>query len=152
MPRNLEKPLVIVIDSREQQPYEFTGAVVGCLASGDYSIVGYENRVAIERKSLADAYGSLGRGRERFERELQRLAKLDYAAIVIESTLEEFLTSPAFSQMNPKAAVNSILAWSVKYRVCVFFAGSRPLAKALTYRLLEKFLRYETEKRNAGQT
>ena len=149
MRKNHESPLAIVIDSREQQPYEYPGAIVKGLPTGDYSIQGYEKRVAIERKSLADAYASLGGGRARFERELERLSKLDYAAIVIESTLEDFLIAPAFSRMNPKAAVNSIIAWSVKYKVCVFFAGRRVLAKALVYRLLEKFLRYELEKSDA---
>ncbi len=121
----------VVVDSREQQPYRFPGAVVKGLPTGDYSILGLENRVAIERKSKADAYGSLGSGRARFEKELQRLSKLDYAAIVIESTLAEFLEAPAFSQMNPSAAVNSIIAWSVKYRVCVFFRrGTLPCRNA----------------------
>jgi ERCC4-type nuclease len=138
----------VVIDSREQQPYRFPGAVVKGLPTGDYSILGLENRVAIERKSKTDAYGSLGSGRVRFEKELQRLSKLDYAAIVIESTLAEFLEAPAFSQMNPKAAVNSIIAWSVKYRVCVFFAGERCLAETLTLRLLEKFWKYKDVPKN----
>lgn len=141
----------VVVDSREQQPYEFPKSVVKGLPTGDYSLEGYEHRVAIERKSLQDAYASLGGGRARFERELQRLSKLDYAAIVVESTLEEFLIGPAYSQMNPKAAVNSIIAWSVKYRVFVFFAGNRKLGEALTYRLLEKFLKYAEEKRHGNQ-
>lgn len=152
MATNAKSSFTVVIDSREQQPYEFPGSVVKGLATGDYSIQGFEDRVAIERKSLQDAYASLGGGRKRFERELQRLSKLSYAAIVIESTLEEFLKGPAFSQMNPKAAVNSIIAWSVKYRVCVFFAGNRILGKALTYRLLEKFLKYAEEKPHGNQT
>lgn len=122
------------------------------LRSGDYSLFGYENRMAIERKTLSDAYSSIGAGRKRFERELERLSGMDYAAIVIEATLEDFLRAPAFSKMNPKAAVNSLLAWSVKYRVCVFFAGNRRYGKTLTYRLLEKFWKYKREMTDAGQT
>lgn len=143
------EPFTVVIDSREQRPYAFEKSVVKAIPTGDYSVEGYEDRVAIERKSLQDAYASLGGGRERFERELKRLGQFDYAAIVVEATLEDFLRTPAFSQMNPKAAVNSLLAWSVKYHVCVFFAGNRRLGQALTYRLLEKFLRYEKERLRA---
>ncbi|OGR89729.1 MAG: hypothetical protein A2992_06435 [Elusimicrobia bacterium RIFCSPLOWO2_01_FULL_59_12] len=139
------EPPVIVIDSREQRPYDFPGAIVKGIPSGDYSLLGFENQVAVERKSKEDAYASLGAGRVRFEKELERLSKLDYAAIVIESTLEEFLEAPAFTRMNPKAAVNSIIAWSVKYRVCVFFAGNRRLGRNLTLRLLEKFWKYNRE-------
>lgn len=134
--------IVVAIDTREQKPYRFARFEVKTLASGDYSIVGLEERIAIERKTRQDAYASLGQGRARFERELQRLSHFDYAAIVIETSLPGFLEAPAFSKMNPKAAAGSIAAWSVKYRVCVFFAGDRPHGNALTRQLLEKFRRY----------
>jgi ERCC4-type nuclease len=133
---------VIAVDTREQRPYRFQRAVVKTLLTGDYSIVGLEERVAIERKTKEDAYSSLGRGRARFARELARLARFDYAAIVIESSLPEFLSAPAFSRMNPKAAIRSIVAWSVRYRIGVFFAGDRPHGNALTLQLLEKYWRY----------
>lgn len=133
---------VVAIDTREQRPYRFAVCERKTLPSGDYSIIGLEGRIAIERKTKEDAYSSLGQGRARFERELQRLARFDYAAVVIEASLPEFLQVPAFSHMNPKAAASSIIAWSVKYRVCVFFAGDRRHGNALTRQLLEKFWRY----------
>jgi len=141
-----ESEFVVAIDTREQRPYRFTRAEVKTLQTGDYSIVSLEDQVAVERKNKADAYASLGQGRARFERELARLAAFDYAAIVVETTLPDFLIVPVFSQMNPKAAMNSIIAWSVKYRVCVFFAGDRAHGNALTYRLLEKYWRYRQER------
>ncbi|MCG3204350.1 MAG: hypothetical protein KCHDKBKB_01065 [Elusimicrobia bacterium] len=143
-----ERSLSIIIDSREQQPYEYLGAAVMALRSGDYSLFGYETKVAIERKSLQDVFNSVGAQRKRFEREVQRLAAMDYAAIVVEATLEECLTPPPYSQMNPKAVVNTLLAWSVKYRLAVFFAGNRRFGRAVTYRLLEKFFNYQQEKRS----
>lgn len=142
--------LVVAIDTREQKPYRFPRFEVKTLPTGDYSIVGLEDRIAIERKTKDDAYSSLGQGRARFERELQRLAHLDYAAIVIETSLPDFLRAPAFSRMNPKAAAGSIFAWSVKYRVCVFFAGDRPHGNAVTRQLLEKYLRYHNGDADAG--
>ncbi len=146
-----ERPeIVVAIDTREQKPYRFARSEVKTLASGDYSIVGLEDRIAIERKTKEDAYSSLGQGRARFERELQRLSRIDYAAMVIETSLPEFLQAPAFSRMNPKAAASSIVAWSVKYRVCVFFAGDRPHGNALTRKLLEKYLRYHHGGADAG--
>jgi len=137
--------LVVAIDTREQKPYRFARSETKTLASGDYSLVGLEDRVAVERKSKADAYASLGHGRARFERELERLARLDYAAVVIEASLPDFLQAPAFSHMNPRAAARSLLSWSVKYRVGVFFAGDRRHARALTWWLLEKFWRHHAE-------
>ena len=143
-----ENRFVIAIDTREQRPYEFPGAEVRTLPTGDYSIVGLEDRVTIERKSKADAYSSLGHGRARFRREWERLAKFDYAAIVIEDTVQGFLKRPPHSKMNPRSAIGSLLAWSVKYRVPVFFAGDRVHASALTHKLLQMFFKYRGEGRN----
>ena len=135
----------IAIDTREQRPYEFPGAVVMTLPTGDYSLVGLEHRVAIERKSKADAYNSLGQGRARFRREFQRLAALDYAAIVVEDSVPGFLRRPAHSKMNPRSALGSLLAWSVRYKVPVFFAGDRAHAQALTGKLLKLYAKYHVE-------
>ncbi len=143
--------LVVVIDTREQLPYRFPRSVVQTLQSGDYSLVGYEDWVAIERKTKSDAYSSLGRDRPRFEREMERLAELDYAAVVLEVSLREFLVAPYHSCLNPRAAVNTLLAWSIKYDVHVFFAGSRECGNAITLRLLEKYHRYRIEPGRSSQ-
>ncbi len=134
--------LVVAVDTREQKPYRFPKSEVKTLATGDYSIIGLEERIAVERKTKTDAYASLGQGRARFKRELERLSQFEYAAIVIEASLPDFLQVPAFSRMNPKAAVNSLIAWSVRYHVHLFFAGDRRHGHALTRQLLEKYLRY----------
>lgn len=89
----------IVVDTREGLPYRFEGlrsdrkdgrqlltvqTVTSTLAAGDYSLQGFETQVAIERKSLPDLFGTLGRGRKRFETELARLAEMRFAAVVVE--------------------------------------------------------------------
>jgi len=134
--------ITVVVDTREQKPYWFPRAEVKTLATGDYSILGFEDRISIERKTKSDAYSSLGQGRPRFEREIQRLAEFDYGAIVVETSLPGFLTAPAFSRMKPKSAVNSIISWSVKYGIHLFFAGDRRHGNALTLKLLEKYWLY----------
>jgi len=55
----------VVIDTREQLPYEFEDSITRTLQTGDYSIFGYEDQVTVERKTKADAYGTIGRGRTR---------------------------------------------------------------------------------------
>jgi len=136
---------VIAIDTREQRPYDFPGAVVQTLPTGDYSIVGFTDRVTIERKSKADAYSSLGQGRARFRRALERLAHFDYAAIVVEESVPGFMRSPPHSKMNPRSAMCSLLAWSVRYGVPVFFAGDRIHGQALTGKLLQMYFKYRGE-------
>ena len=75
---------------------------VGTLAIGDYSIVGLENHIAIERKALADLIGCLTTDRDRFERELHRGRALDYFALVIEATLSDLANGRYRSKMLPK--------------------------------------------------
>lgn len=128
----------IVVDSREQLPYDFNHVVVKCLHTGDYSLEGLEVEVAIERKSLPDCYGSLGGGRKRFKEEWERMAEMNFAAVVVEASLVEFL-GQSESKMNPKAAINSLISWQVRYGVPVWFACSRTLAKGLVYNALRHY-------------
>lgn len=133
---------MIIIDTREQKPYWFPNSIVKTLKTGDYSIAGLEDKVAVERKTKMDAYGSFGKGRKRFLKELKRLAGFDYSAIVIESSLTEFLNPPKYSELNPKSAIGSVLAWSVKYDIHIFFTDNRQMGNALTFKILEKYWKY----------
>lgn len=161
--------LAVKQDTREQSPYAFQGigwdasdgggpgktltieTVRGTLRSGDYSLVGYESRVAVERKSLADWYGTLGKGRDRFERELERLRSYDFAAVVIEASLTEMATAPPeFTQLNPKTVYRTFVAWQVRYPVKFIPCDGRRLAEITTFRLLERFLREEMTTKKEG--
>jgi ERCC4-type nuclease len=70
--------ITVVVDTREQEPYSFdsdkVSAVRKALPAGDYSLVGLEERVAVERKSLTDFVSTVIRGRKRFHRELEKLS------------------------------------------------------------------------------
>ena len=141
----------IAVDTREKHPFKYENGILKTLKTGDYSILGFESKITIERKSKTDAYSSLGAGRIRFENELKRLSEFDYSAIVIESSLADFLQAPPFTRMNPKAALNSLVSWSVKYKVFIFFASDRQHARALVYRILEKYFKYRSDNDNKQQ-
>lgn len=143
-PRTEPDP-VVVIDTREQRPYWFPRSTVGTLRSGDYSIEGHESVVAIERKSKADAYSTIGSSRTRFQREVERLAAYRFAAIVVEATLPDFLKPPPHSQLHPHAAIGTLLSWCVRYRLPVLFAGDREHGQAATHHLLWKYAWYAQE-------
>lgn len=99
----------------------------------------------VERKSLADLYGTLGNGRERFVRELERMVEYGYRAIVIEATWamimspNQFLKHP--TQMNPRSVIASLLAWSQRYNVHLFPFPDRAVAERMTFRILERWFR-----------
>ena len=136
----------IKIDSREQKPYEFENSEVGTLTIGDYSICGLEDCIAIERKELNDLISSLTTGRDRFKKELTKGKALDYFALVIEARLSDLTNGHFRSQMNPKSAVQSLLAFSVRYRLPIFFCESREYAQRVTESLLYKYVK-ELEKK-----
>ena len=82
--------MIILIDSREQRPYTFQNikpeppeTIMQGLTTGDYSVAGFESRICVERKSMIDLFGSVGTGRQRFEREMERMGKFDYAGYAL---------------------------------------------------------------------
>jgi ERCC4-type nuclease len=137
----------IVVDSREQAPFvfrheQYAGTVIeaGTLDTGDYSLAGLTDRVAVERKSLADLVACLGRERERFERELQRAAALEAFAVVVESSWGDLASGKYRSRMNAHAACQSVLAFSCRYRLPFPFAGSRAGAEYVAWGFLRQYL------------
>lgn len=132
----------LVCDSREQLAYQFKVPVAcGTLGTGDYSIQGFEDKVAIERKTLDDLIGCLTIGRDRFERELIRGMDLEYFALVVETSLSDLANGNYRSKMTPKSAIQSLVAFSVRYKMPVWFAGNREYGQRLTESLLEKYLK-----------
>ncbi len=143
--------MIIIIDTREQQPFTFSKWEVSTqrasLDTGDYSIVGFQDRAAIERKSLDDLVSCfMGGNRTRFEKELIRGRRLDLFSVVVEATLEDIAQGRFKSQMKPEAALQTITAFQVRYGTPFMFCGSRAGAEYVTHSLLSKYA-YEIEKR-----
>ena len=154
-----QKPIVpdftIIVDCREQRPYEFVRmslpgrnnrlvhckSQIGYLTAGDYSLLGMESEVAIERKSKVDLFGTLGKGRERFKKEMEKLNAMNWSAVVVESQFSSILSRPPeYSEMNPNAVEATIVSWSVRYpNVHWFTCMNRQHAEAVVFRLLEKY-------------
>ncbi len=129
----------VVVDSREQLPYGFPNVVIKGLRSGDYSIDGMESMIAIERKTKSDLYQSVTRGRERFEREWSRLAGMVFGAVVIEASWADLLRPPPRSRVHPASVRQTLLSWSIRYRVNFFCTDDRAAGQILTHDLLKKF-------------
>jgi ERCC4-type nuclease len=135
-----------VRDTREQAGFDFRSitpppaVISGTLPTGDYSLQGFEGRITVERKSLPDAFGSFGKDRARFERELSRLAKFEFAAVVIEADWRQILRQPPkFSRLNPNTVLRSVIAWQQRFGVHFWPCPDRLFAEKITYRLLERY-------------
>lgn len=117
-PKKIEhQNLVVICDSREQKPLDVAPLRCqrGSLTTGDYSIKGMENLVAIERKSLPDLLGCIGQQRERFEREIQRLLSYPHRGIIVESSWEQIEAGSFYnSRVHPNAVIGSLLSWQAR--------------------------------------
>lgn len=134
---------IVVVDTREQQPYSFDPAHVTCvrraLPAGDYSLEGYEMAVAIERKSLEDFVASAITNQARFARELRALSEYDLRCIVVEASLEDILARRYRSGAHPNSVVGATLAMFVDYGVPVLFCGDRQIACRVVEGILRRY-------------
>lgn len=129
--------ITAIIDTREQCPLDLSplSSVEGTLTTGDYSVVGLENIVTVERKSLSDALSCVGRERERFDREVQRMLAYPTRVLVIEATWGDLEAGEWRSQVTPRAAVGSVLGWMAA-GLPVLMAGDHERAGQYTARIL----------------
>lgn len=129
---------VIVIDTREQQPYRFLcESVRSALKTGDYSLIGLETAIAIERKSLNDFIGCITASRERFENELSRADSLERFWVVIEASLTAIEQGLYRSRVKPESVLGTLAAWSNRHKVSFVFADNRQTGQKMTERLLK---------------
>lgn len=132
----------IIIDTREKTPWTFEGqkgitTERATLKSGDYSIEGFEQRVAVERKSLDDWIGSVMRERARFYRELERLRAFDFRCVIIEASTRDLHSSRVKARVSPASIMGFVADVSVSQCVPVYLAGDRGQAQVLAGALLK---------------
>lgn len=141
-----EKYLPLVIPTREVH-----------LVTGDYSILGYSHLFTIERKSLSDLYNTLSQGRERFEREHERMAEMiaagGFAAVMVEASMQDAFLHPEVmgvqSGLAPKVVARTRLSWQAKYGVPWFFEGGRREAEDSCWRTMRFWWEFNKDKAEA---
>lgn len=191
-PGMVRTPFLILIDTAEKAPWDFSGIRARSFVDaemreyvpqterrylgvgmGDYSLDGYQGRVGIERKSMADFQGTLlgwpvdveaalagSAAREihrrgRFKRELSKLSAMERKAVVVEASLGVCLDScPQWGKRtaseNAKYLYATFLAWSQEFPVPWIFCEDRAMAAITAFRLLESFW-YRTRKERTKQ-
>jgi len=139
-----KRNLVIPISRRamyqmHQRDVEIKGEVhrVGL---ADYSLLGFEQQIQIERKSIADLFGTLGQRRNRFEAEIKRLHEdCEYVEVVIEGDWPAIIRHRGHGP-NPQSVIGTIKAWQQRYpRVHWNLYPSRAAAERFVFRALERF-------------
>lgn len=121
-PRELKpEQITALIDSREQQRLDLSPlrSEVATLDTGDYSVRGLEHVIRIERKSLADLVACVGRERDRFQREVERLMAYPVRVLVVEALWAQIEShepaNPQWrGQVTREAAIGSLLGWQAQ--------------------------------------
>lgn len=139
----------IICDTREPkdggwEPFFTVPTVRATLQTGDYSLLGAEHLISIERKALSDLLGSLTHDRSRFERELARGKGLDFFAVIVEASASDILAGRFGKYGNgchARAIWESCCCFSVRYRSPFLFASDRITAARLAESLLTKWHR-----------
>ncbi len=130
----------VLIDTREQRQWAFDCEMFSerraTLKTGDYSIDGYTDVIAIERKGLGDFVGSVIQDWRRLRAELVRMSAYDHACFVVEANLSDVLEHKYESDAEPSAVIGRANAIFIDHNVPVFFWGPRPSAITMTERYL----------------
>ena len=150
--RQIPKPVVIV-DTREKTPFAFArhanwiaGTVRHKLNAGDYSLLGMEGLLALERKSLSDLITTLIQCRSTFFKECERLAKCRWRAILVEASYEDIKSPYAedlWTLASPNAVSGSLDAVEARFQIPVIYASrNRALAEEKAASWLSKHFTY----------
>lgn len=138
----------LLVDTREQTPLDFSiykerfqHVCPASLPFGDYQVMspGLDRSIVFERKSLNDLVGTLTTGRERFIRELEKLADCEYAAIIIEASYGAVLGPYKYSKMPSHKIIGQLQMYQVRFDIDVIFAGSRQHSTEIIMRKIGQF-------------
>lgn len=131
----------IVRDTREKKPYNFrrTDCTDEALTTGDYTVEGFEDTFAIERKSLPDFLKSITWERDRFKREIKRGDELLAFTVVIEAPLSDITNWNYDREVHPNSVLGTVENWSAYHNVEFHWGGDRQGAKDFTFDTLESW-------------
>lgn len=108
----------------------------------NYSELGLDRKFLVERKgSLDELAGNFTKGRERFEREFQRITDEKIHMVLEGVTFKKLLNGSYRSQFNPKSYLASLITWNIRYDSPIWFCtkeeSGQIIYSILKYELLE---------------
>jgi len=132
----------------KRRPPNCDGTIIQTLTTGDYSLVGYEDILAIERKKdFSELWGNY-KYRERFEKEMERMSQIKYKMVIIESYLTTDILSlspPQFSRGVPGKALTAwLMNLTAKYGVPFIPVGH--CGKKIAQQFMEEVVRLEKDR------
>jgi DNA excision repair protein ERCC-4 len=136
--------MTILIDSREQQSPLFgrypRGMTVSCqtLSVGDYSLSGFSDRIAVERKQISDLVPYCTSDYQATKLKMQKLEKLEWAGLIIEARESEVYSYYRFSQASPESVRQALASFSIKHKVHIYIGDREHCGRWM----VDRFIRY----------
>jgi DNA excision repair protein ERCC-4 len=127
----------LISDTREQLPLfnprpKGLNVIHKSLKDGDYSILGFEDKFAIERKMQSDFYSYLGQERKKTISKMQRFKDFSYVALVVEDSEDDIYFGNQFTSLTPDQIRAALVSFRIRYGVQVYFNNDR--------RMIERFV------------
>jgi ERCC4-type nuclease len=91
------------------------------LGEADYTTPALRSIAVIERKSVSDFCSTISHGRDRFEREMQRLQAYRWKCILVEGDLSGVYRS---TRVHPHSIIGSIASFFARWDVPTLFVGN----------------------------
>lgn len=156
---NKAPPYTVIKDTREQDGYTFekfngryascNGMVVRKLDTGDYSLVGLEDKVCIERKGrVSELAINLGKDKYRFMREIERMKEFPFRFLILEFSLEDVMDFPERSdipeekwdsiKVTNKYMLKMLIEFQMYDDIHVIFCGNKKNAKLVVNSILKR--------------
>ena len=150
----------VIKDTREQKGHTFPphrrdrciGTITEKLDTGDYSLIGLEDKLCIERKaSVEELAGNLGVSRKTFYREIDRMVLFPHKYLLFEFDMSDILEFPNHpgsripDQKRKSVFINAsfimkcITEFQVEYGIPVIFCGSKENGKIMMTSLFKRF-------------
>lgn len=130
-----------------KKPPRCNGTIIQKLDTGDYSIVGAESFICVERKDDFSEIWSNYSNRNTFEAECERMQKFRYKYILIESILtkDTLELSPCqFTRSVPgKAVISWLISLSLQYNIHIVPVG--PCGQQYSQMIFQNMIRQEKE-------
>jgi hypothetical protein len=158
--RKLPDDIIVLVDSREQKPWEFkeetkepgkiriAGSEIVGLNAADYSLKGYEDIIRIERKrGFAELMGNMcpKDHKLRFEREMEKLRLIPHKYLLIETVPTHDALSLGVPQSRFGPPCSAIIKWlneiEIEYGIHVQFVGEcgKRIARSIFETIVRKY-------------
>jgi hypothetical protein len=140
----------ILTAKNEQNPFKYPNTKfytmpMGC---GDYTIEyndrPYYDKIIVERKgNVSEIYSATGSGRERWERELEKISKVDVKIVLCEFSFMDLVNHQPPGILPASAVYGSICKWNAVYDVPFIFCENRINAKNYMYKLFYEYTKHK---------